>query len=113
MSVTPVQIVDQQTKALVDATLDTEIAPATLIDVEAVWGPARLAAVQQRLASGVPTSQIPQHWHWNWTIKSANLQWLAYRCLGIECQGQMQGLMMVKTASSVTRLPPDTGKPLV
>ena len=41
MSATPVQIVDQQTKALVDAMLDTEIAPAKLIGIEAVWGPAR------------------------------------------------------------------------
>jgi hypothetical protein len=112
MSATPVQIVDQQTKALVDATLYTEIVPAKLIDIEAVWGPARIAAVQQRIASGVPPSQIPQHWHWNWAAKSANLQFLAYRCLGIECQGQMQGLMMVKTAGCAARLPPDAGKPL-
>jgi len=113
MSATPVQIVDQQTKALVDAMLDTEIAPARLIGIEAVWGPARIAAVQHRIAAGVPTGQVPQHWHWNWALKSANLQFLAYRCLGIECQGQMQGLMMVKTAGCAARLPPDAGKPLV
>jgi hypothetical protein len=85
MSATPVQIVDQQTKALVDATLDTEIAPARLIDIEAVWGPVRIAAIQQRIASGLSPNQIPQHWHWDWAAKSANLQLLAYRCLGIEC----------------------------
>jgi hypothetical protein len=113
MSATPVQIVDQQTTALVDAMLDTEIAPTKLIGIEAIWGPARIAAVQQRIASGVPTSQIPQHWNWNWSLKSANLQFLAYRCLGIECQGRMQGLMMVKTAGCVARLSPDAGKPLV
>jgi hypothetical protein len=65
MSGTPVQIVDPQSKALVDAMLDTEIAPAQLIDIEAVWGPARIAAVQHRIASGMPTGQVPQHWHWN------------------------------------------------
>jgi hypothetical protein len=113
MSTTPVQIVDQQTKALVDATLDTEIAPARLIDIEAVWGPVRITAIQQRIASGLPPSQIPQHWHWDWAAKSANLQFLAYRCLGIECQGQMQGLMTVKTAGCAARLPPEVGQPLV
>ena len=33
--------------------------------------------------------------------------------MGIECQGQMQGLMMVKTAGYTARLPMDMGKPLV
>jgi hypothetical protein len=113
MSATPIQIVDQQTRDLVEATLSTEIAPAKLIDIEAVWGPARIAAVQQQIASGALPSQIPQHWHWNWATTSANLQLLAYRCLGIEYQGQMQGLMMVKTAGCVARLLPDAGKPLV
>jgi hypothetical protein len=113
VSATPVQILDQQTHALVDATLETELAPAQLIAIEAVWGPARLAAVQQRIASGSPAGQFPQHWHWNWADKAANLQFLAYRCLGTECQGQMQGLMMVKTAGCAARLPPDVGQPLV
>jgi hypothetical protein len=113
VSATPVQILDQQTKALVDATLETELAPAQLIVIEAVWGPARLAAVQQQIASGSLPGQFPQHWHWNWAAKAANLQLLAYRCLGIECQGQMQGLMMVKTAGCAARLPPDGGQPLV
>jgi hypothetical protein len=113
MSAIPVQIVDRQTRALVDATLHTEIAPTKLIDIEAIWGPVRIAAVQQQLAAGTHPSQIPQHWHWNWAAKSANLQFLAYRCLGIECQGQMQGLVMVKTAGCFARLSPDVGKPLV
>ena len=112
MNATSVQILDQQTKVRVDATLYTEIAPAKLIDIEAVWGPVRIAAVQ-RIASGVSLGQIPEHWHWNWGAKSANLRFLAYRCLGIECQGQMQGLMMVKSAGCAARIPPDAGKPLV
>jgi hypothetical protein len=70
-------------------------------------------AHRRRIASGVPSGRIPQHWHWNWAAKGANLRFLAYRCLGIECQGQTQGLMMVKTAGSAARLPPDAGKPLV
>jgi hypothetical protein len=82
VSTVPVEIVDPQTKALVDATLHTELLPARLIDVEAVWGPARLALLQQRLASGVSAAHVPQHWHWNWAVKSANLQFLAYRGLG-------------------------------
>jgi hypothetical protein len=113
MSSAPVQIVDQQAKVLVDATLHTELVSAALIDVEAVWGPARITLLQQRIAAGASAAQFPQHWHWDWARKSANLQFLAYRCLGIECQGQMQGLMMVKTAGCVARLHPDAGKPLV
>jgi hypothetical protein len=109
MSATPVQIIDQQTRALVDATLDMEIAPAKLVDIEAAWGPARIAAVQQRVAAGARPGPFPEHWHWHWAAKAANLQFLAYRCLGIECRGQMQGLMMVKTAGCAARLPPAAG----
>jgi hypothetical protein len=88
MSAIPVRIVDPQAKALVDATLDTEIAPAQLIGIEAAWGPARIAAVQHRIASGMPAGQVPQHWNWNWALKSANLQFLAYRCLGSNARGR-------------------------
>ena len=113
MSTIPIQIVDQQTRGLVDATLHTELHPANLIEVEAVWGPARMTAVQQRISSGTSDSQFPQHWHWNWAGKSRNLEFLIYRCLGIECQGQMQGLMMIKTAGCAARLRPDAGRPLI
>jgi hypothetical protein len=49
VSTVQVQIFDKRTRVLVDATLHTELSAATLIDVEAIWGPARIAAVQQRM----------------------------------------------------------------
>jgi hypothetical protein len=113
MSTVPVQIVNQQTKSLVDAVLHNEIDAAKLVDVEATWGPVRIAGVRRVIASGASPGAYPEHWHWNWAAKGDRLKLLAYRCLGIECEGEMQGLVMLKTAGVVARLPPDAGKPLV
>jgi hypothetical protein len=87
--------------------------PNKLFDTETEWGPIRLAAVKRLVDAGLPPEKIPRHWHWNWDAKSSKLSLLAYRCFGIECEGKMQGLMMMDTASKFARLPPDKGKPLV
>lgn len=112
MSTIPVQIVRRQDKALVDAVLHTELVPTVLVEAEKEWGPIRLKAAQKLLCAG-RNSEIPQHFHWDWGAKSFNLQLLAYRCLGIECSGKWQGLLMVKLSGQVARLDPDKGKDLV
>jgi hypothetical protein len=56
---------------------------------------------------------VPQHFLWDWGAKSQKLQFLAYRCFGIECAGKWQGLMMVKITGQVARLDPDKGRDLV
>ena len=113
MSMSPVQILRYATRAPTDAFLRTELSPQVLAGVEQEWGPLRRAAARRLLESGTPPEQIPRHWHWDWSAKSQNLQLLAYRCFGIECEQKMQGLMMVLTAGKQARLPPDEGKPLV
>jgi hypothetical protein len=112
MSPIPVQIVRRQDKALVDAVLHTELLPTVLVEAEKEWGPIRLDAARKLLHAG-RDGEIPQHFHWDWGAKSINLQFLAYRCLGIECAGKWQGLLMVKLSGQVARLDPDKGKDLV
>jgi hypothetical protein len=112
MSTIPVQIVRRQDRALVDAVLHTELVPTVLVEAEKEWGPIRLEAAKKLCRAG-RNREIPQHFHWDWGAKSHKLQFLAYRCLGIECAGNWQGLLMVKLTGQVARLDPDKGKDLV
>lgn len=112
MSTVPVQIVRRKDKVLVDAVLHTELLPTVLVEAEKEWGPIRLEAVEKLCHAG-RNEEIPQHYHWDWGRKSLTLKLLAYRCLGIECAGKWQGLLMVKLAGMEARLEPDKGKPLV
>lgn len=105
-----ITLVDAMSKRPVVATLYLELAPTALVDTEAVWGPARVAAARSRAHAVLP---IPEHWHWNWATKKDHLRLLANRCLGIECGGVMQGLMMINLARHAAVLDSDAGKPLV
>jgi hypothetical protein len=112
MSTSPIQIVRRQDKALVDAVLHDELPPTVLVAVEKEWGPIRLEAAR-RLKCAARIKEIPQHFLWDWGAKSQKLQFLAYRCLGIESAGKWQGLLMVQLSGQVARLDPDKGKDLV
>jgi hypothetical protein len=62
---------------------------------------------------GIPRSQWPQSWHWNWEAKSAQIQGLlAFRGFSVVCAGLTQGLMRVDLTKSA-REPSQAGKPLV
>lgn len=112
MSSVPIQIVRRQDKALVEAVLHTELKAKILVETENEWGPIRMKAARKLKRAG-RVKEIPQHFHWDWGEKSQKLKLLAYRCLGIECDGKLQGLLMVKLAGQVARLPPDQGKDIV
>jgi len=113
MSSTPVQIVRYDNRALTNALLQTDLRPRVLVEVEQEWGPFRRNAARRLVQGGTPPQEVPTHWHWDWGAKSQNLELLAYRCFGIECDRKMQGLMMVLTAGKQARLAPDSGKPVV
>jgi len=96
-----------------------EPVPATLIDgvtrdlletAELAWASLRIEGARSLKAAG---GNVPQHWHWDWRRKSPVIDFLAYRCFGIECEGEMQGLMLVNTTNHVSRLKGQRGKPLV
>ena len=113
MSARKIEIVDRGTGGVVEALLHSACSPSQLVATQALWGPARMKAIEELLASGHPPETIPQHWHWDWNRKSANLDLLAYRCAGIEHGGQMQGLVMMIAARHSATLAPDQGKPLI
>jgi hypothetical protein len=112
MSAIPIQILTYTDRKPTDALLQTDLAASALVEVEKEWGPFRRNAARKLLQAG-RIQEVPRHWHWDWGEKSKNLQFLAYRCFGIECAGKMQGLLMVLVAGKQARLDPDAGKPLV
>jgi hypothetical protein len=112
MNSTPVQIVRRNDKTLVEAILHTELASNALIEAEKQWGPIRREAARKLKRAG-RSEEIPEHSHWDWEKKSLKLDFLAYRCCGIEYEGKYQGLLMLMVAGKHARLPPDVGKELV
>lgn len=95
--------------ALIDALDAVEVQNAV-----ATWKPVIEERIQQWIAAGVPRSQWPEHHHWNWERKFAHYHGLlAYQFLGIECEGEVQGLMLVATEGHACRLPEQFGRPLV
>ena len=95
-----------------DAVLQTDLSPTVLIETEKEWGPIRRAA-GRRLHREGRFQDLPEDLGWDWGKKSQNVQFLAYRCYGIECAQMMQGPLMVKVAGKYARLEPDVGKLLV
>jgi hypothetical protein len=107
-----VEIIDRATGRPISATLHLDLDELEIIDVEIAWSPARLQRLRE-LRERALQGALPQHVHWNWAVKAIQTSgMLAYRALGIEADGKMQGLMMVVLAGKNARLDPDRGKPL-
>jgi hypothetical protein len=95
--------------------------PAELIDaidgthldaVDSAWMPVLLRRLQQLVDQGAPRTDWPQSFHWDWRSKMDRIRGLlAFRTLALVCEGQLQGLMQVNTAS-VCRMPEQAGKHL-
>ena len=93
---------------LVDADLVDELSKDDLVRAHLDWAPVRLEALKRLRAANLPW---PEHWHWDWSQKAGMLDLLAYRCMGIEHGGRMQGLMMLSTVAVKGRLAQHLGKP--
>jgi hypothetical protein len=104
------RLMDRKKDLVVEATLFEEVAPETLIQVHIDWQPVRLDGLKRTMRTG---GKVPEHWHWDWSQKAGKLKLLAYRCFGIECERQMQGLMMVSTIARRSRIANQTGKPVL
>jgi hypothetical protein len=92
---------------LVEAELVDELSKEDLIRAHLDWAPVRLAALRRLHEAKRPW---PEHWHWDWSKKADMLDLLAYRCMGIEQGGRMQGLLMMSTIAAKGRLKSQEGK---
>ena len=101
---------DRRTGKLVAATLIDGVSRDEVERAESSWRPILLESLETR-ESGMVKSYRPEHGHWDWRKKHAAIEGLiAYRMFGIECEGDMQGLMLVSTAGHPCRITEQRGK---
>jgi hypothetical protein len=111
---TPVRLQDRRTIQLCEAHLVDGPDKSDIDAAGAEWTPFLQSQLTRLEAEGVHKSKWPQHRHWDWREKQRIIDGLlAYRLFGVECDGQMQGLMLVATAGKVCRIQSQQGRPLV
>jgi hypothetical protein len=111
--ISTIYLLESASQQPVAAELRDAIEIAQLQDWKAHWQPALMAILQEMDRRGLPRSQWPQSWHWNWEAKSAQVQGLlAFRGFSVTSGGMTQGLMRVDLTKAA-REPSQAGKPLV
>lgn len=101
----PVFLLHKASDEYVQATLIDGIDKVEVEKAENLWRPLIQEAVKQMEAENHPRERRPQHAHWDWRKKHQTVEnILAYQMLGVECDGEMQGLMLLKTAGQPSRL---------
>lgn len=109
-----VAIRDKATKEYVPAELIDGISAKDVDAAETAWQPVLTRELTRMKDEGVPSHRLPQHAGWDWRKKYAQTDGLLiYQMLGIEHAGQMQGLMLIKTANAFCRLPDQKDKGMV
>src|SRR5436853_212356 len=94
----PIKLEDKHTRQgnqrgqLVEAFLCLDVPASLIAETVARWKPVWDAGLERRRRLGLP--QLENE-HWDWLAKSGWLGLAAYRSLGVECEGVMQGLMML------------------
>ena len=106
----PTRLLRRSDEKLVQAEILNEISREELIDIHLDWQPDRLEALKSLRGQGKPW---PENWHWDWGAKAENLNFLACRCFAVECQGRVQGLMMISTIGWRGRIEVQAGKPVL
>jgi hypothetical protein len=98
---------------LVDATLRVRIDGPYARVVDDAWLTFLAAAAAQAKVQGKQLAHL-EHGHWNWEAKVAeSARLLSCPTLAIECEGETQGLMLLKTDGHFAELASEKGKPLV
>ncbi len=111
--VSTIHLLDVATGNSVEAELRDAIEQAQIDDWQTKWQPALLGVLQDLARNGVPMSQWPQSWHWNWEQKTARVQGLlAFRGFSVVAWGETQGLVQVDLTKA-GREPNQVRKPLV
>lgn len=97
---------DRLSGELIEASLIDGVSRAEVEVAEAAWRPLVERKIEVLKKSGASLAEWPEHSHWDWRKKHQAVDGLiAYRMFGLECQNEMQGLMLVLTAGHSCRLP--------
>jgi len=106
----PIRLLDRSTGELVNAFLIDEVSKEQVFAAHGVWQPYREKALRRLRVQKI---SWPEHWHWDWSQKARKLDFLAYRCIGVEHHDEMQGLMMLSTIHRQSRWRGHEGKPTI
>lgn len=112
MSVHRTKLRDVAASELVDAELHDQVGLGAFFEAEAAWAPHRVEILRQLVLKRVPEDEWPEHWHWNWAQKAANLRnedigsaLSPTRAMGIQREQRWEGLILLKEqVKSPTRL---------
>jgi hypothetical protein len=111
---TQVALKDRRTGTLVEAILIDGVTEGDVQAAESTWKPFLETEIRRMENAGVPKDRLPQHRHWDWRQKYGAIEgYAAYQMFGIECESEMQGMMLVSTAGKVCRIESQKGKSLV
>ena len=111
---TVIQLKDRRTGKFVEAILIDGVSAAEVESAESKWTPVLEKELLRMQQAGIPKEKLPQHRHWDWRKKfEATEGFAAYPMFGIECEGDIQGLMLVSTAGKICHLETQRGKSLV
>lgn len=108
-----IELFDNLSGQYVDALLHERIKPALAAVAEKSWNDFIAEAKNKAQTVSQPAPEM-EHEGWRWYEK-VNLSYnlLPYPTLAIECAGDIQGLMLLKTDGCHARLKAEIGKPIV
>jgi hypothetical protein len=88
------------TSELVEGVLHWRLSPLRVAEAEAAWSPFR-------------TARPSEHDHWDWGRKVWDLSEPGVRVVGVECRGDVQGMMKLLEAKYYTRVVIGRATPLL
>jgi hypothetical protein len=101
-----VLIQDRETGEYVPAVLIDGVSAEEVNAAESLWQPVVEREKKRMVDESVPVHLQPEHMHWDWRRKHQRTDGLlVYQMLGIECEDQIQGLMLLKTAGVFSKAP--------
>ncbi|RQO37229.1 GNAT family N-acetyltransferase [Herminiimonas sp. KBW02] len=114
VTISPIFLLDIQSKNSVQAELWDQITEKQLADWEAEWAPTLQTGIRNLNQAGVARKYWPQNRHWDWRKKMEAVQgYLAYPGFSVMCNGVTQGLMVVENTSYRCRLQEQEGQHLI
>lgn len=108
----PIRLQDLRQGQPVNATLLVGLSDQEVTDAQLAWEPVRKQAIETLYAQGWSPDQLPKHYGWDWRRKISRLADPLLTFYGIECNGQMQGMIEVAQEGYFSKLPVQAGKPL-
>jgi hypothetical protein len=97
----PIQIVDRQSGAVIDAELICDLSEAELVEAERLYRSARVHSTLLAVSSDSPR---PENSDWDWSLKALNPDASSCRFFAIRHNGSIEGLLMLNMTPVTSRL---------